>query len=49
MIIECQSCHARFRLDESKISGRGVRGKCRKCGDGIVVLKDGETLPVFEG
>ncbi|HEX7523691.1 MAG TPA: DUF3426 domain-containing protein [Candidatus Deferrimicrobium sp.] len=41
MIIECQTCHARFRLDESRIKGRGARVKCRKCGDSIVVLKDG--------
>lgn len=45
MIIECQTCHARFRLDESRIKGRGVRVKCRKCGDGIVVLKDGAPAP----
>lgn len=43
MIIECQTCHARFRLDESRIRGRGARVKCRKCGDSIVVLKDGAT------
>lgn len=41
MIIECQTCHARFRLDETKIKGRGARVKCRKCGEGIIVLKDG--------
>jgi len=40
MIIECKNCHARFRLDESKIKGRGARVKCRKCGDAIIVLKD---------
>ncbi len=40
MIIECQTCHARFRLDESRIKGRGARVKCRKCGNGIVVIKD---------
>jgi len=40
MIIECQTCHARFRLDESRIRGRGARVKCRKCGDSIVVIKD---------
>lgn len=45
MIIECKTCHARFRLDESKIKGRGARVKCRKCGDQIVVLKDAEPGP----
>jgi len=45
MIIECQTCHARFRLDESRIKGRGARVKCRKCGNSIVVLKDGAPPP----
>jgi predicted Zn finger-like uncharacterized protein len=45
MIIECQACHARFRLDESRIKGRGARVKCRKCGSGIVVLKDSAPPP----
>lgn len=49
MIIECQTCHARFRLDESKIKGRGARVKCRKCGEGIIVLKDGGTGSVSPG
>jgi len=41
MIIECRSCHARFRLDETKIRGKGARVKCRRCGDSIIVLKEG--------
>ncbi len=50
MIIECQTCHARFRLDESRIKGRGARVKCRKCGDSIVVLKnDSPTAPAPAG
>ncbi len=40
MIIECKTCHARFRLDESKIKGKGARVKCRKCGEQIVVFKE---------
>jgi len=43
MIIECKNCHARFRLDESKIRGKGARVKCRRCGDMILVLRDDET------
>ena len=50
MIIECQTCHARFRLDESRIKGRGARVKCRKCGDSIVALKkDGASSPPAAG
>ena len=49
MIIECQTCHARFRLDESRIKGRGARVKCRKCGDSIVVLKESAPAPPAPG
>jgi predicted Zn finger-like uncharacterized protein len=49
MIIECQTCHARFRLDASRIKGRGARVKCRKCGDSIIVLKDGASDPPAPG
>jgi predicted Zn finger-like uncharacterized protein len=49
MIIECQTCHARFRLDEARIKGRGARVKCRKCGDSIVVLKDSAPAPPATG
>ncbi|HEY3490457.1 MAG TPA: DUF3426 domain-containing protein [Candidatus Deferrimicrobiaceae bacterium] len=43
MIIECQACHARFRLDESKIKGKGARVRCRRCNESILVMK--EDLP----
>ncbi|MGE5283775.1 MAG: DUF3426 domain-containing protein [Actinomycetota bacterium] len=49
MIIECKTCHARFRLDESRIKGRGARVRCRKCGDGIVVMKGGPATPPAAG
>lgn len=39
MIIECQKCRARFKLDESRLTGKGARVRCRKCGESIVVLK----------
>ncbi|HEX9191143.1 MAG TPA: DUF3426 domain-containing protein [Candidatus Deferrimicrobiaceae bacterium] len=45
MIIECQSCHARFRLDATKIRGKGARVKCRRCGDSIIVLLEGRQEP----
>ena len=40
MIIECGSCNSRFRLDESRITGRGARVRCRKCGEPITVMKE---------
>jgi len=42
MIIECTACSTRFRLDESRIKGRGARVRCRRCGESILVLKPGE-------
>src|SRR4030065_472036 len=30
MIIECQACRARFKLDESRIKGKGARIRCRE-------------------
>jgi predicted Zn finger-like uncharacterized protein len=39
MIVECPSCRARFRLGESLFQGaKGLRLRCRKCGEGIAVL-----------
>ena len=45
MVIECKTCHARFRLDESKIKGKGVRVRCRKCGEQIMVLNEAASVP----
>src|SRR4030067_685257 len=39
MIIECQACRAGFKLDESRIKGKGARIRCRKCGETIIVMK----------
>src|SRR3990172_8215247 len=51
MIVECPSCHARFRLDESLFQGsKGIRIRCRKCGEGIAVLnpESAASLPEVE-
>jgi predicted Zn finger-like uncharacterized protein len=42
MIIQCNACRAKFRLDEGKIRGRGAKVRCRKCGEMILVMKPGE-------
>jgi predicted Zn finger-like uncharacterized protein len=39
MIIQCQACLARFKLDPSRIKGKGARIRCRKCGEAIIVMK----------
>ena len=39
MIIECDSCKSRFRLDRKLIDGyRAVRVRCRTCGGPIIVM-----------
>jgi len=39
MTIECHSCHTRFHLDDSLFRGsKGMRVRCRKCGEAIVVM-----------
>src|SRR3990172_10568020 len=51
MIVECPSCHARFRLAESLFQGsKGIRIRCRKCGEGIAVLnpESAASLPEVE-
>ncbi len=37
MIIQCDKCGARYRLDESKISERGTKVRCTKCNSVFVV------------
>jgi predicted Zn finger-like uncharacterized protein len=31
MIIQCEQCQAKFRLDDSKVTDRGVKVRCAKC------------------
>lgn len=33
MIIQCEACRRKFRVDESKIAPPGVKMRCSKCGD----------------
>ena len=60
MIIQCDQCQTRFRLDDSKVKGKGVRVKCTKCQNLFIVTppepeKEPEKIaedisqPSFEG
>ena len=31
MIIDCESCHTRFRLDEARIPATGAKVRCSRC------------------
>ena len=37
--VQCDSCAARYKLDESRIKGKGARITCPKCGHQFVVYK----------
>lgn len=39
MIVECDKCHAKFRLDDSKVTDRGVKVRCSKCKNVFTVTK----------
>ncbi len=41
MIIQCESCRAKFKLNEELIKGKGARVRCKKCTDYIIVMKTG--------
>ncbi len=46
MIVTCESCRSRFRLDEALLKGaKGARIRCRNCGGAIVLLKPEEPHP----
>ncbi len=41
MIIECEKCHAKYRIDDSKVTPQGVKVRCKKC-QHIFVVKPPE-------
>ncbi len=41
MIVTCPSCSARYKLDDSKITGRGARITCPRCRHVFVVFPSG--------
>jgi predicted Zn finger-like uncharacterized protein len=48
MIIECDSCSTKFRLDESRITGRGVKVRCTKCQSVFIVHAPDAEPPAQE-
>jgi predicted Zn finger-like uncharacterized protein len=46
LIIECESCKAKFSLDDSRVGPKGVKVKCTKCQNIFVVRReDSEKEP----
>ena len=51
MIIQCDHCNARFRLDDSKVTGAGVKVRCKRCRHIFLVQRDesvGKTADLDE-
>ncbi len=47
MVVECESCRSRFRLDESLLKeSKAVRFRCRKCG-GSILVRNPQAPPVI--
>ena len=40
MIIQCEQCQAKFRLDDSKVTDRGVKVRCAKCKHVFTVTRE---------
>ncbi|MBI3755643.1 MAG: zinc-ribbon domain-containing protein, partial [Deltaproteobacteria bacterium] len=38
MIVQCDGCNTKFRLDDSKVKGQGVRVRCTKCQSVFTVM-----------
>ena len=45
MIVTCESCKARYKLDDSKVSGRGAKITCPKCRHVFVVYAQAVEHP----
>ncbi len=44
MIVQCESCRSRFKIGDDKITDRGVRVRCTKCGS-VFVVRRGAPAP----
>lgn len=41
MIVECNSCHTKYNVDERKIPAAGVKVRCQKC-QGLIIIRKPE-------
>lgn len=51
MIIQCDKCQSKFKLDDSKVTEKGVKVKCKKCQNIFTVYpekKEEELISLFE-
>lgn len=45
MIVECTTCHAKYNVDDKKIPPAGVKVRCHKCQNIIVIQKPEPVTP----
>jgi predicted Zn finger-like uncharacterized protein len=43
MIVKCEQCQTRFKIPDDKVTEKGVKVRCTKCGHTFRVKKEGET------
>ncbi len=43
VIVDCESCHTRFRLDEARIPASGAKVRCSKCKAAFIVKRPSAT------
>lgn len=48
MIIQCEKCQTRFRLDDSRVTVKGVKVRCTKCKHVFTVRKEEPEVESFE-
>ena len=49
MIVDCESCHTRFRLDEARIPATGAKVRCSRCKAAFVVQRpDASRAEIIE-
>lgn len=48
MIIQCEKCQTRFRLDDSRVTDKGVKVRCTKCKHVFRVQKEVTEAVLFE-
>lgn len=45
MIVQCDSCHVKYRIADEKVRGKAVKIKCAKCGHIFTVKPASSTAP----
>ncbi len=48
MIIQCEKCQTRFRLEDSRVTDKGVKVRCTKCKNVFTVHKEESEIDSFE-